>query len=64
MAWLRQAGIDPKPFETDDELLARLAATGNHALWESANRFIHRYRAVRFGGVLMDDTLIEFKLSQ
>ncbi len=64
VAWLRKSGIDPKPFETDDELLARLAATGNQSLWEVANRFIHRYRAVRFGGVLMDDTLDEFSLLQ
>lgn len=63
VALLRKAGVDPKPFETDDELLARLEATGNHSLWEVANRFIHRYRAVRFGGVLLDETLDDFKLS-
>ncbi len=64
VVWLRKAGIDPTPFETDDELLARLAATGNQSLWEVANRFIQRYRAVRYGGVLMDGTLEEFNLSQ
>jgi protein-glutamine gamma-glutamyltransferase len=63
VALLRKAGIDPNPYETDDELLARLEATGNRSLWEVANRFIHRYRAVRFGGALLDATLDEFKLS-
>lgn len=64
VAMLRTAGIDPEPFETDDELLARLEATGNHFLWEAANRFIHRYRAVRFGGAFLDETIDEFNLSK
>lgn len=63
IALLRKEGIDPKPFETDDELLARLEATGNQSLWEAASRFIHRYRAVRFGGALLDETIDELNQS-
>jgi protein-glutamine gamma-glutamyltransferase len=64
VALLRKAGVDPKPFETDDELLARLEATGDQSLWNAANRFIHRYRSVRFGGALLDETIDEFTRSR
>lgn len=57
---LRQAGITPGPAETDDELLARLAETGNQTLWEAASDFIDRYRATRFGSETIDERFNEF----
>ncbi len=64
LASLRNAGVNPQPSETDDELLARLEATGNQPLWESANRFVHRYRGVRFGSQAFDESLDEFDVMQ
>jgi protein-glutamine gamma-glutamyltransferase len=47
---LKQAGITPKPWETDEEIIERLAASELSSLSEKAKQFIHNYRASRFGG--------------
>jgi protein-glutamine gamma-glutamyltransferase len=57
LATLKAAGVEAGFAETDDELLARLRETGDAALWESANRFIHHYRAVRYGGEPVEELL-------
>ena len=47
---LKQAGITPNPWETDEEIIERLAASDASALSDKAQQFIDRYRASRFGG--------------
>lgn len=47
---LVRAGIEPQTWETDDEVLTRLAETGDEDLSLAAREFLERYRSARFGG--------------
>jgi hypothetical protein len=56
---LQQAGVTLRPWETDDELIARLADTGGLRLVTTATEFIARYRLARFRGEAADEHLNE-----
>jgi hypothetical protein len=56
---LRLAGVAPDPWETEDELIARLSDTIDPALAAAATEFIARYRRARFRGETIDDQLLE-----
>ena len=59
---LKEFGIAPKPWESDQELIQRLEDLGKVSLSTSANQFIDRYRATRYGGQALDSDLM--KLAQ
>jgi transglutaminase-like putative cysteine protease len=54
---IRRAGVAPRPSETDEELIGRLAGTGRTELAASATRFIAAYRRSRYGGEPADQSL-------
>jgi hypothetical protein len=54
---IRRAGVAPRPAETDEELIGRLAGTGRTELAASATRFIAAYRRARYGGQPPDESL-------
>ena len=56
---LQSAGIVPYPWETDDEILARLSDTTDPALATTAEEFLARYRRARFFGDSVDAQLME-----
>ena len=56
---LRRAGVAPHPWETEDELLARLSDTLDPAIAAAATEFIARYRRARFRGETIDQQLLE-----
>jgi hypothetical protein len=54
---IRRAGVAPRPAETDEELIGRLAGAGRTELAASAARFIAAYRRARYGGQPPDESL-------
>ncbi|KAA1258530.1 Protein-glutamine gamma-glutamyltransferase [Rubripirellula obstinata] len=55
---LKQFGINPGDWESDQELIDRLEEMGEPSRSKSANEFIDRYRAARYGGQVFDDELV------
>lgn len=56
---LRSFGVEPHPWETDDELLIRLSLAMDAATVAIADEFLARYRQARFRGEPVDDQLME-----
>ncbi len=62
---LQLAGVTPHPWETEDELIARLSDTIDPAMADSAAEFMARYRRARFRGEAVNEQLLELaKLGQ
>jgi transglutaminase-like putative cysteine protease len=49
---LRGSGVQPKPSETDDELVDRLSVLRGEAAAAAARAFLERYRRARYGAAL------------
>ncbi|TWT93681.1 transglutaminaseTgpA domain-containing protein [Neorhodopirellula pilleata] len=60
---LERLGVMPQPWETDDELLTRVAMTVDASTAGEATDFIGLYRAARYGGAKVDDHLSELARS-
>jgi len=54
---LRRLGVQPEPWETDDELIARLAEQCGEPSAGKARDFVRRYRQMRFRGDPCDANL-------
>ncbi len=52
---LQQAGITPQPWETDEEIIARIANSEAAEFSEAARDFVTFYQASRFGGEEFDE---------
>lgn len=57
MKSVRRAGVTPRPAETDEELIERMAGAGRTELAAGATRFIAAYRLARYGGEPPDESL-------
>jgi transglutaminase-like putative cysteine protease len=55
--FLKQAGITPRSWETDEEILARMVDSDASDFSDAARRFVMRYQASRFGGEEFDGIL-------
>lgn len=60
---LRRVGIERRPAETDEELIARLRERGHLEQAEKASIFVHRYRRMRFRGEAWNSSLVESALA-
>jgi transglutaminase-like putative cysteine protease len=56
---LRLAGVAPYPWETEDELIARLSDTIDPTIAAAATKFMAHYRRARFCGEAVDEQLLE-----
>jgi len=54
---LQTLGVTSQPWETDDEILARVASTAGPSTAKAATEFIRWYQAARFGGARLDENL-------
>ena len=54
---LRRVGVTPRPWETDEELIERLADASGPQLATKAKEFITSYRRARYRGDLADERL-------
>jgi transglutaminase-like putative cysteine protease len=54
---LRRVGVTPRPWETDEELIERLADASGPLLAAKAKEFITSYRRARYRGDLADERL-------
>ena len=58
-SYLKTLGLQPRPSETDDELVERLRAARGDVLAAAAVQFLDSYRLARYrGGPIDEDALL------